>query len=105
MAGTAWRTFGSKSAGETLLDAMSSGDEQQRMLAGMSLVKAGDRSVDLIQEAIDSDCAGPDVIRLLADLGGRKARSLLEELAAGEPGELKDAAERSLNLLERIDAL
>jgi radical SAM superfamily enzyme with C-terminal helix-hairpin-helix motif len=105
LAGTAWRTFGSNDAGQTLLDAMSGGDEQDRMLAGMSLVKAGDRSIGLVQEAIASNRASPEIIRLLADLGGPKARSILNEVATGKPGELKDAAEQSLDLLNRIEAL
>ena len=104
-AGTAWRTFGSNDAGQTLLEAMSGGDEQERMLAGMSLVKAGDRSIGLIQEAIASNRASPAMVRLLADLGGPEARSILNEIAIGEPDELKYAAEQSLDLLNRIDAL
>ncbi|MGB5490238.1 MAG: hypothetical protein WBM76_05360, partial [Woeseiaceae bacterium] len=47
-AGTSWRLFGSRRAGEILLQAVSGGDEQNRMLAGMSLVKGGQRSFDLI---------------------------------------------------------
>ncbi len=105
VAGMLWRTFGSKSAGAILLDAMSASNEQQRMLAGMMLVKAGDRSVVLIREAVESGRAGSQVVRLLADLGGPGARAVLETLAAGKPGELKDAAEQSLDLLERIDDL
>lgn len=105
IAGTTWRTLGLDDAGRTLLEVMSGSDEQERMLAGMSLVKAGGRSIDLIQEAIASNRASPAIIRLLADLGGPKAHSILEEVATGEQGELKDAAEQSLNLLNRIDAL
>lgn len=105
LAGTTWRTFGLNDAGRTLLEVMSGSDEQERMLAGMSLVKAGGRSIDLIQEAIASNRASPAIIRLLADLGGPKAHSILEEVANGEQRELKDAAEKSLNLLNRIDAL
>jgi len=105
LAGTTWRTLGLNDAGRTLLEAMSGSDEQERMLAGMSLVKAGDRSTDLIKEAIATNHASPAVIRLLADLGGPQAHSILEEVASGEQCELKDAAEQSLNLLKRIDAL
>lgn len=105
LAGTTWRTFGLNDAGRTLLETMSGSDEQERMLAGMSLVKAGDRSIDLIEKAIASNYASPAIISLLADLGGPKAHSILEELATGERCELKDAAEQSLDLLNRIDAL
>lgn len=105
LAGSAWRLFGSDGAGESLLEAMSGDDEQQRMLAGMSLVKAGDRSIDLIQNTLSSGHATPPIIRLLADLGGPRARSMLKEIAAGEPGELVETARQSLDLLDRIEAL
>ncbi|MEA2023048.1 MAG: hypothetical protein U9N79_02020 [Actinomycetota bacterium] len=103
-AGLAWRAFGSSGAGATLLEAMSGADEQERMLAGMSLVKAGERSVDLIDEAYASQQATAPMVRLLADLGGPRSRTLLTEIAA-EPGPLAGAATDSLDLLDRIDAL
>ena len=105
LAGSAWRLFGSDAAAQTLLDAMSGDDEQQRMLAGMSLVKAGDRSIELIQDTLLAGRATPPVIRLLADLGGPRARSMLNEIAFGEPGELVETARQCLDLLERIKAL
>ena len=105
LTGTTWRMLGTKNAGQKLLEAMSGDDEQERMLAGMSLVKAGNRSIDLIQEAIASNRASPAIIRLLADLDGPKARNILNEIATGEPSELKESAEQSLDLLKRIDAL
>ncbi len=105
LAGMAWRTFGTNEAAKTLLEAMDSDDEQERMLAGMSLVKAGDRSIDLIQKTLASNQATPPIIRLLADIGGPKARSMLNEIASGEPGELTEVAEQCLDLLSRIEAL
>lgn len=103
-AGVAWRAFGSDGAGVTLLEAVSGDDEQERMLAGMSLVKAGERSVALIEQAHASGRATVPMVRILADLGGLRARRLLTEIAE-EPGPLADAAADSLDLLDRIDAL
>lgn len=105
LAGMSWRMLGSSSAGESLLDAMGSQDEQSRMLAGMSLVKAGRKSVDLIEQAIRSGRASPGMIRLLADIGGSKARRLLEEAARGDADTLTQAARESLDLLQRIENL
>lgn len=102
-AGVAWRTFGYTQAGEVLLRAMSSGDEQQRMLAGMSLAKAKDRSIELIANAAASGRASPAAVRLLADPGGPRCRALLKKIAA-EPGDLKEAAVASLILLDRMSA-
>jgi radical SAM superfamily enzyme with C-terminal helix-hairpin-helix motif len=84
---------------------MSSDNEQNRMLAGMSLVKAGRRSFELIEKKIAAGQASAPVIRLLPDIGGEKARAVLSEIADGEPGEIRDAARECISLLDRIDAL
>ena len=104
-AGASWRIFGFRRAAETLLQAMSGDDEQSRMLAGMSLVKAGQRSFELIEKKIEAGEASAPVIRLLPDIGGAKARAVLVEIAAGEPGELKETAKECIDLLDRMDAL
>ena len=104
LAGTSWRLFGSERAGDVLLQAMSGKDEQNRMLAGISLVKAGQRSFDLIRERIESGEATPDIVRLLPDIGGEKARALLEEVRE-QHGELGIAANESIDLLDRIKKL
>jgi hypothetical protein len=103
-AGVAWRTVGSETAGRTLLEAVSGDDEQERTLAGMSIVKAGDRSIGLIENARVSGTLTPPVVRLLADIGGSRSRALLTEIAA-DGGPLVEAAVESLDLLDRIDAL
>ena len=104
-AGARWRLFGSERAGETLLDAVAGQDEQNRMLAGISLVKAGQRSLDLIEEKIAAGEATAPVIRLLPDIAGERARGLLEQIAAGESGGNADAAVESIELLDRIKKL
>jgi hypothetical protein len=103
-AGAAWRTVGAQSAGNALLEAFNGGDEQERTLAGMSIVKAGDRSIDLIEKARDDDRLTPDLVRLLADLGGARSRALLGDIASGS-GPLADAAVESLDLLDQIEEL
>jgi len=101
-AGMMWRTFGAELAGRALLDAMEGDDEQERMLAGMSLVTAGERSIDLIEHAVRAGRSSTDALRLLADIGGHRSRTVLTELTS-EPGDLGEAAARSLALLDRID--
>lgn len=103
-AGVAWRTFGSEAAGKTLLEAVAGDDEQERALAGMSIVKAGERSIALIENARVSGTLTPPVVRLLADIGGSRSRALLSEIAA-EEGPLVETAVESLDLLDRIDTL
>lgn len=103
-AGIAWRSFGSDAAGAALIDAVSGNDEQVRTLAAMSLVKAGERSVGLIEQAYSEGRATPLMMRMLADIGGRPARDLLCEIAAHN-GPVAEAAADSLALLDRIDRL
>ncbi|MEX1125302.1 MAG: hypothetical protein WEE53_06515 [Acidimicrobiia bacterium] len=103
-AGVAWRTVGAESAGDTLLHAFGSGDEQDRTLAGISIVKAGERSINLIEKARSGGRLTPSLVRLLADIGGPKSRGLLAEIATGS-GPMAAAAYESLDLLDQIDGL
>lgn len=104
-AGLSWRLFGSRRAAATLLQAMSNGDEQNRMLAGMSLVKAGQRSLRLIEKAVDDEKLSADLVRLLPDIGGEETRELLESIAERESTELAEAATECIDLLDRIKSL
>ena len=104
-AGFSWRLFGSRRAGATLLQAMSGNDEQNRMLAGMSLVKAGQRSLRLIDKKINDEKGSVPLIRLLPDIGGEEARKLLEVIAARKTGDMADAATECIDLLDRMRKL
>ena len=104
-AGTSWRLFGSRRAAETLLQAASGKDEQNRMLAGMSLVKAGRRSFDLIKNKVEAGEASAPLIQLLGDIDSSRARPVLQEIAKGGPGDMSDAARQCIELLDRMDAL
>lgn len=105
LAGVSWRTFGGRRAGEILIEVLSGDDEQKRMLAGMALVKAGERTFDLIERKATSGEATAGLIRLLPDLDSPRARALLRQIAAGESGELSDTARQCLDQLQRMDAL
>ena len=105
MAGASWRIFGSRRAGEILLQALSGDDEQNRMLAGMSLVKAGQRSLRLIENEINDKKGSVPLIRLLPDIGGEDARDLLEIIAARDSGDMAEAATECIDLLDRVKAL
>ena len=104
VAGVAWRSLDHRASGQTLLEAVSSDDEQDRMLAGMSLVKAGEKSVTLIEKASRDQDLTPNTVRLLADIGGPRSHALLTEIAE-DKGTIGEAAVDSLDLLERIESL
>ncbi len=103
MAGAVWRTLGTERSGETLLEAFAGSDEQNRMLAGMALVKAGERSLDLIQKKVEAGEAGPTVVRLLPDIASPRARDLLSQLAGSESAALAETARQCLEQVRRID--
>ena len=103
LAGLAWRFLGTRGSGETLIEAMAGDDEQNTMLAGMSLVKAGKRSVDLIARNVDSGDATPSIIRLLPDLDSPDSRALLDRISATHTGEIADVAGQCAAQLERMD--
>ena len=105
VAGLSWRLFGSRRAGATLLQAMLEEDEQNRMLAGMSLVKAGQRSLRLIENRINDEKGSVPLIRLLPDIGGEEARDLLEVIAARKSDNMAEAATECIDLLDRIRKL
>ena len=103
MAGALWRTFGLAGSARTLLEAFSGDNEQNRMLAGMSLIRAGDRSFDLIEDEIVNGRATPNALQLLADIDHDRARAVIAPLAQGG-GQLASAASDCLATLDRIEA-
>lgn len=84
---------------------MNGDDEQQRMIAGMSLVKAGQRSFRLIENKIEAGQATPPLIRLLPDIAGERTRSVLEHVAGSDSADLRQAAGECIDLLDRIEEL
>lgn len=102
-AGAIWRLFGTQRAGDVLVTALSSDDEQTQMLAGMSLVKAGRRSFDRIEQEIDAGRASASLLRLLPDIEQDRARGVLEKVIGGEDGALKETAKECVDLLDRIE--
>ena len=103
MAGLSWRSLGTRGSSELLTRALSGDDEQNAMLAGMSLVKAGQRTVKLIEEKLESGDLTPELVRLLPDVDSRKARSLLDRIAGAGQGENAEAARRCLDQIARMD--
>lgn len=102
-AGFAWRAFGPESAGRTLLQSTASNNEQDRMLAVIPLVKAGERTVDLIEAAAERGTLPTEGVRLLVDIGGERSRELLSEFGS-RPDELGEAASESIETLRRREA-
>jgi len=101
-AGSAWRLTGLDAAGRTLIGAVGHGDENDQTIAGIFLVKAGDRSVPLIGDAL---LAEPSriLVDILASIGTDDARAVLEWAANGERSEIAHAARQALQTLDEIE--
>lgn len=98
-----WRLFGTRQSADTLFDAMSGESEQNRMLAGISLVKGGQRSFDFIEQKVDAGEATPLVLRLLPDIDPSAARDVLNRIVDSQGG-LAETARQCINTLDRIEA-
>ena len=105
VAGMFWRLFGTRRSGALLLDAFTTGSEQNRMLAGMSLVRAGDRSFDLIERKISEGDGEASLVRLLPDIDDQRSRPTLARLADGTDPEVAAVANQCLAAIERQDSV
>ena len=104
--GATWRLTGVAAAGDALVTAVTTGGETERMLAGMLLVRAGDRSVPVVTEAIVTGRGSAGLVDVLASIGTDDAREgLLRMTQTAAPAvtpEARDAAAEALRMLDEI---
>ena len=92
--GAAWRVAGAAWAGRSLIDTFVHGDDDERTLAGMALVQAGDRSVPLVLDAIASGLDPIELIDVVSSIGTDEARAALSRLTeSGDPATTVAAAD------------
>jgi hypothetical protein len=89
-AGMTWRSTGFRPAGRALVRSLGA-EGQERTIAGMALVQAGGRSVELIEDEIHAHGASKIIVQVLADIGGSEARAALHRIGTIE-GEIGDLA-------------
>ena len=102
-AGAAWRIAGLDAAGRTLVDAAADDAESEQMLAGMLLVKAGNRSVPLVANALSAGVTSLELVDVLASIGTTYARDALGDLAASAEGEVAAAAADAIRTLDEMN--
>ena len=104
--GVTWRLIGITAAGDALLTAVTTGSETDRTLAGMLLVKAGNRSVPVVTDAVLTGKGAADLVDVLASINTADARAALEMVAQAAPSvvaaQAKDAAAAALRTLDQI---
>ena len=104
--GVIWLLTGAAAAGRALTRAITDGGEDERTLAGMLLVRAGDRSVPVVTEAILSGRGSTALIDVLASIGSQAARDALVRVSraaapAVDPAVAAAAAE-ALRTLDQV---
>ncbi|HEX9645180.1 MAG TPA: hypothetical protein VGC11_14410 [Acidimicrobiia bacterium] len=101
-AAAVWRLTGVSAAGRTLVDAAASGDESAGALAGVLLVRSGDRAVDLVATALASGDVDPALVDVLTSIGTPAARHSLESLSSSSDPQTAAAAAAALRQLDEI---
>ena len=99
-AGAVWRTLGSAQAGRTLMRALGSDDEDTRTLAGMLLVKGGERAEPLLLEAVARRENLPLAVTLLGSVGGEDCESTLRQLRDDSDEAVAKAARSAVQVLD-----
>ena len=103
-AGATWRLTGNRAAGGALLTGVSAAGETERTIAAMQLVKAGDRSVPPVTDAVLTGRAPAELIDVLASINTPAARVALTRVTETPtvPQSTRAAAAAALRMLDRI---
>lgn len=96
---TVWCVIGLRCAGRALIHALSSKDENLRVIAGMFLVRSGRKAEPLLQEAMQKGENLPMVLTLLGDLGDPECELALRKYCNDNNPEVARAAQDALKVL------
>ena len=94
-----WRATGSQAAGHTLLNALCSADANIRTIAGMFLVRGGEKAVPLVEEAIQRQLNLPQALVMAGDIGSKKLEPELQKYASHPDPQVSRAARDGLKIL------
>lgn len=93
--------LGSQAAGRSLLDDLASDDENVRMLAGMSLVRSGRRSLPVLREALARREQLPTVLTILGDIAAPECQELIRPYVDDRDPEVAESARMAMDVLRR----
>ena len=94
-----WRAIGLQWSGRTLVRALGSKDEDLRTVAGMFLVRAGNKAAPLLQEALSRRENLPMVLSILGDIGDRRCEAELIRFSHDGDPQVAKAAQDALRVL------
>lgn len=95
-----WRLAGLRAAGRVLVRALGSKDESTRTMAGMLIVRAGQKSEPLLQEELDKRANLPVVLAVIGSIGDPKFEAKLRGLSLDADPDVAKAAKDALQLIE-----
>jgi hypothetical protein len=101
-AGAVWLLTGADSLGQKLIDDLTTGDDDSKTLAGMYLVKGGDKGRRQVVRALADGAEAPELVTVLQSIGGPESESALADLAQHEQRPLASQARQALNELVEI---
>ena len=93
--------LGSEAAGRRLLADFHSRDETVRTLAGMFLVRNGDRSVPILRQALARREEMPAILTMLGDIATDDAGALIRQYLGDQDPDVAAAALAALDVFER----
>ena len=99
-----WQATGSQAAGRSLVNALAASDPNLRTIAGMLLVRGGEKAVPLIEEAIHRELNLPQVLVMAGDVGAKKLEPELQKYAAHPDPQISRAAHDGLRILAAHDS-
>ena len=94
-----WRLSGWHAVGRHLIEALDSEDEDIRTIAGMFLVKAGEKAKPLLEEALARRQSLPLVLTILGDIGDRQSAAKLQPFTQDPDPQVAKAAQDALKVL------
>ncbi len=101
VAGSLWRASGARFAGQALLGGLSSSDENNRLIAGILLVRSGAKAGPLYREALEHGTPMPLLLRVIGDAGIKDlAPQIARYTDSTDPG-VAQAAAYALEALKR----
>ncbi len=94
-----WRATGSQAAGRSLVNALAASNPNVRTIAGMLLVRGGQKAVPFIEEAIHRELNLPQVLVMAGDVGAKELEPELQKYAAHPDPQVSRAAHDGLRIL------
>src|SRR5260370_37243378 len=97
-ANSIWRVTGSQTAGRTLVNALAASDSNLRTIAGMLIVRGGQKAVPLIEEAIHRQLNLPQVLVMEGDVGAKQLQPQLQNVTGHPTPQISRATRDGLKI-------